>query len=205
MSHLQRILREQEATKAELTELRRQLATIERQIQNIASDSFGGDIGESGNLFFRPGEIRVGSVLKIDKSGFIFNSITTGGVFVLDVNEDIVSFGGALRIKERSEAMGDAATWGQLWVKNTSPMELWFTDEDGADYRVDLTAMGGIHMIEEKDDLIVGEPITVTKDPFEISEADALNIGEDVTVSGLRVISESDNITVGEAITVAIV
>lgn len=161
MSHLQRILREQETTRAELDELKRQLAIVARQVQNIASDSFGGSIGESGGLYVRPGEIRAGKFIKLDRAGFLFNGRTIANVFFLDVTSDTVDFGTVLRVKERSDAMGDEATWAQLWVKNTSPQELWFTDEDGVDHQITSTGTGGTHMIEEKDALTIGESVTV--------------------------------------------
>jgi len=41
-----------------------------------------------------------------------------------------------LKIKEAAAALGDTATYGQLWVKNTDPNELWFTDGDGTDTKI---------------------------------------------------------------------
>ena len=34
------------------------------------------------------------------------------------------------------KTMADVAVDGQLWVKNTNPNELWFTDGDGTDHQV---------------------------------------------------------------------
>jgi hypothetical protein len=33
-------------------------------------------------------------------------------------------------------ADGDTAAYGQLWVKNTTPCELWFTDDAGTDTQI---------------------------------------------------------------------
>ncbi len=74
MSHLQRLLRGVEANEAKIDELTRQLNAMEKTIQNMASDSFG-DVGESGNLFVRPGEIRIGDSVKLDKDGLHLASV----------------------------------------------------------------------------------------------------------------------------------
>ncbi len=38
-----------------------------------------------------------------------------------------------LYLVEQAAALDDGAGLGQLWVKNTTPNELWFTDDDGSD------------------------------------------------------------------------
>lgn len=43
---------------------------------------------------------------------------------------------GIAKIKERMAAEADTALYGQLWVKNTTPQELWFTDEAGLDTQI---------------------------------------------------------------------
>ncbi len=43
---------------------------------------------------------------------------------------------GALTLKERANADGDTAAYGQLWVKTATPNELWFTDDAGTDHQV---------------------------------------------------------------------
>jgi len=43
---------------------------------------------------------------------------------------------GTLKLQERSSAVSDTAGWGQLWVKNTSPCQLWFTDDTGVDHQI---------------------------------------------------------------------
>lgn len=44
--------------------------------------------------------------------------------------------GGSLYVKERAAADTDVAAYGQLWVKNTTPCELWFTDDAGTDTQI---------------------------------------------------------------------
>lgn len=242
MGHLQRLLRGLEQNAAEIAELRRELAIMERQVQNIASDSFGGDIGESGNMFIRPGEIRIGSALKIDKNGITFAkgvtspfqikwrdtfagitralisgfvdedgdaasmSLTVDGlddwdekmtlrvrggndgarvtlisddegigeirfeVFfesgsnnVLKLFHDHMRSNGTLILRGRGDAVTDALEFGQIWVKNTTPRTLLFTDDEGVDFEITMVAAAtSTHMIVEKEALTVGEAVTVT-------------------------------------------
>ena len=42
----------------------------------------------------------------------------------------------SLYIKEQAAAGGDTAAYGQLWVKDTTPNELWFTDDAGTDFKL---------------------------------------------------------------------
>jgi hypothetical protein len=39
-------------------------------------------------------------------------------------------------IKERAAAGTDVASYGQLWIKNTTPCQLWFTDDAGTDTQI---------------------------------------------------------------------
>ena len=41
-----------------------------------------------------------------------------------------------LLIKERSGAKADVAGYGQLWVKETDPCQLWFTNDVGTDTQI---------------------------------------------------------------------
>ena len=38
-----------------------------------------------------------------------------------------------IKLKERASAVADAVTYGQIWVKNSTPNELCFTDDAGTD------------------------------------------------------------------------
>lgn len=40
---------------------------------------------------------------------------------------------GSIKILEQASADGDTAGYGQLWVKSTTPCELWFTNDAGTD------------------------------------------------------------------------
>ena len=41
-----------------------------------------------------------------------------------------------LKLKERAASEADVAGYGQLWIKNTAPCELWFTDDAGTDTQI---------------------------------------------------------------------
>lgn len=50
--------------------------------------------------------------------------------------QDGARFVRPLYILEGSAARADQSTYGQIWVKNTTPQELWFTDEAGLDTQI---------------------------------------------------------------------
>ena len=50
---------------------------------------------------------------------------------------------GTVMIKEQAAAEDDVAGYGQLWVKNEAPCELWFTDDDGTDTQLGVGGAGG--------------------------------------------------------------
>ena len=63
------------------------------------------------------------------------NAGTTLANLTLDVDGDIKlePASGGVKVAEASEAAADTAAYGQLWVKNSDPNELCFTDDDGTD------------------------------------------------------------------------
>ena len=50
---------------------------------------------------------------------------------------------GSIFIQERASAQADSAAYGQIWVKNASPNELWFTDDAGTDTQLGVGGGGG--------------------------------------------------------------
>jgi len=48
---------------------------------------------------------------------------------------------GSIFLKEKADADGDTAAYGQIWVNTASPNELYFTDDAGTDFQ--LGAGGG--------------------------------------------------------------
>jgi len=45
----------------------------------------------------------------------------------------VLAVEGSIKMKELAAAVSDTAAYGQLWVKNTAPCQLWFTDDAGTD------------------------------------------------------------------------
>lgn len=61
--------------------------------------------------------------------------------FTLDFTNDRLIAYAPLFIQEQAAANGDAATFGQIWVRNDAPNTLWFTDDAGNDTQI--TQSGG--------------------------------------------------------------
>lgn len=51
-------------------------------------------------------------------------------------NSQIALFASSIKLNELSSAPADTANYGQVWVKDTVPNELWFTDDAGNDSRL---------------------------------------------------------------------
>ena len=68
-------------------------------------------------------------------AGTSVRAMLVGTSYGLNPNDKTIS------IQEQSNAGGDTAGYGQIWVKDDSPNKLYFTDDAGTDH--DLTAGGG--------------------------------------------------------------
>ena len=72
-----------------------------------------------------------------------------GGNLILDITASGISaFGDILGsssifLTEQAAAGADVGAKGQVWVKNTTPNELWFTDDAGTDFQLGLGTGGG--------------------------------------------------------------
>lgn len=56
---------------------------------------------------------------------------------MLDVSGANLKINYAIYLNEVAAAYADSAGFGQVWVKNTTPNQLWFTDDAGTDKRID--------------------------------------------------------------------
>lgn len=67
-----------------------------------------------------------------------FNAISgaSGGYALFSSGIGSVRMQQPLYIQERAAADGDLSGYGQLWIKNTTPCELWFTDDAGTDTQI---------------------------------------------------------------------
>ena len=67
---------------------------------------------------------------------YIANSDTTTPLIYGEFDNDILHFNARVFLQEVAAAVADVAGYGQLWVKNTTPCELWFTDDTGTDTQI---------------------------------------------------------------------
>ena len=81
-----------------------------------------------------------------DDFDFIVNG-TSASLIVADAGLNTVGIGitgltaklsveGSIYMAELAAAVGDTPGYGQLWVKNSAPCELWFTKDDGTDVQI---------------------------------------------------------------------
>ena len=70
----------------------------------------------------------------------VYLSISTGGTTVrpvqLNPGTSYVRIESAMQIAEQAAADTNIIGYGQLWVKNTTPCQLWFTDDAGTDTQI---------------------------------------------------------------------
>jgi hypothetical protein len=96
---------------------------------------------------------------------FQANAITTTGFLTTD---HITESAGQLRVSEpvyfveRAAAGADTATLGQLWVKNTNPQELYFTDDDSVEHLLNTTTVAELDSTPPSDNTFDGPSSTVT-------------------------------------------
>jgi hypothetical protein len=62
-------------------------------------------------------------------------------VFKVDAGLDQILAGTTIAIKERAASQADTANYGQLWVKDDDPNILRYTDGDGTEFIVNMTAV----------------------------------------------------------------
>ena len=80
----------------------------------------------------------------------------------LNVTGDIVNVG-TMKLTEQVSANADEAGKGQLWVKNTTPNELWFTDDAGTDVQLGVGGGGGdTNAVKWKDPVRVATTVNGT-------------------------------------------
>lgn len=63
-------------------------------------------------------------------------ALSASGVEAFRLTATESRLGLPLKIKEIAAAVADTGGYGQLWVKNATPCELWFTDDAGLDTQI---------------------------------------------------------------------
>jgi hypothetical protein len=72
-----------------------------------------------------------------DPHSMVLDRYGNVGIGTTTPNESLtLGADGVLSIDERAAAPSNTAAYGKLWVKNTTPCELWFTDDAGASTKI---------------------------------------------------------------------
>jgi hypothetical protein len=162
------------------------------------STGAGASGGGAGAVEFIDNQFRIKAVAdETKKLAFDISGVTTGTTRTITVpdedfslvdwtlaTEDLYTSGYVrtdhLWLPEQASSPGSAAGNGLLWVKNTAPTTLFFTDDTGVDH--DLTAGGGGGLSDVVDDLtpeLGGNLDALTKNISNVQDlsADQLIIG----------------------------
>jgi hypothetical protein len=98
-------------------------AEVKAPVASAATPSYGFSSGTNNIGMYRDASTTLG--------------FSTEGVRRLRINVNgTLLDSGTLRITEIAAAGTDVAGIGQLWVKNTTPCQLWFTDDAGTDTQI---------------------------------------------------------------------
>ena len=98
----------------------------------------------SGGVFI-PSLLRIDNTLRVGGATDYVNISNDGTdqnythTLVTDMNiigVDSIVANSSIQLLEMAAAHADKTTYGQIWVKNTNPNELWFTDGDGTDRQI---------------------------------------------------------------------
>ena len=87
--------------------------------------------------------------ISVDVSDFMTNGadnylVTATGTDAMNAEANLQFDGTGLKLKEAANASADTAAYGQLWVKNVTPWELYFTTDAGNDIKLtDGTSASG--------------------------------------------------------------
>ena len=74
------------------------------------------------------------------------------------ITKDEAKFSSSLKIKEASNAISDTVAYGQLWVKNSTPNELYFTTDAGND--IQLTSGTTAAFVGDITSVVAGDGLT---------------------------------------------
>ena len=116
--------------------------------KNIAVRHTGGHgyiTNKTGNFYLQPKLGETGIVMVPDSyTGLYYNNAVKFKTLVGGIRSE-----GTISIKEQAAANADSGSYGQIWVKNTTPNQLWFTDDAGTDIQLGTGGGGGLNNIVE--------------------------------------------------------
>ena len=92
--------------------------------------------GASGNDVVIAGTDAAGAIV-IGNNDAVELTIDTDVTVANDLEVDgNITGGNSLFLAQQAAADADVSNYGQLWVKNTNPTELWFTGDTGTDTKL---------------------------------------------------------------------
>ena len=87
-------------------------------------------VGDAGGLTYSVGSSEIHDFVVNSVSSLTISDTTVG------LNNLNIDYAGVVFLKEQAAANVDQASLGQIWVKDTVPNELWFTDDAGTDFQL---------------------------------------------------------------------
>jgi len=92
-----------------------------------------------------------------DNTLFIHNSQNVAPLIGGDFSTGIVRLSGAIRFTERADHIETpAANFGEIWLKNETPNELYFTDDAGTDWLLNSAGGSGPWTLDADENLFAG-------------------------------------------------
>jgi len=105
---------------------------------NLAGADFTGDVSTTGDIKVDQGYVRFGDINNNDaiySDGSNINILMDDSETVLFKDTE-TRFEQPIKIKEQSSANADSGARGQIWVKNDTPNNLYFTNDAGNDVQI---------------------------------------------------------------------
>jgi hypothetical protein len=98
------------------------------RVQNAGEDGQGGAMTNSS--------ANAGLIAEASANPLEFGTNGAVRLRISSAGNAVLVGGNSLYVSERAAEGGDVAGFGQLWVKNTTPCQLWFTDDAGNDTQI---------------------------------------------------------------------
>jgi hypothetical protein len=92
----------------------------------LGANVTGLDVNLSNNIILADGEGN--RRINVDSNGNV-------GIGTISPNQKL-TVEGTISLKEQADASDDTTAYGQIWVHDTAPNELWFTDDAGTDTQI---------------------------------------------------------------------
>lgn len=77
---------------------------------------------------------------------------------------------GVIKLREKGAAIVDTSEFGQVWVKDTTPNTLFFTNDDGTDFQLGLSGAAGLWEVDG------AETQLITADEIDMQSKKILNV-----------------------------